>query len=51
MLPRPRKDAKCLQPPACRPALLHGLADTPDQDAALGRDTFATVIDVGSNKG
>ncbi len=51
MSPRLRKYAKLLQTPACWPALMHGVAATLDHDTALGRDTFATVIDVGANKG
>lgn len=51
MSPRLRKYAKLLQTPACWPALLHGVAATLEHDTALGRDTFATVIDVGANKG
>lgn len=51
MSPRLRKYAKLLQSPACWPALLHGVAGTLDHDVALGRDRFATVIDVGANKG
>ncbi|WP_295455556.1 FkbM family methyltransferase [uncultured Thiodictyon sp.] len=33
------------------PALRHGVAATVEHDAALGQDDFATVIDVGANKG
>ncbi len=51
MSPRLRKYAKLLQTPGCWPALLHGVAATLDHDTALGRDSFATVIDVGANKG
>jgi FkbM family methyltransferase len=51
MSPRLRKYAKLLQTPACWPALRHGVAGTLEHDAALGRDTFATVTDVGANKG
>jgi len=51
MSPRLRKYAKLLQTPGCWPALLHGVAATLDHDTALRRDTFATVIDVGANKG
>jgi FkbM family methyltransferase len=31
--------------------LRHGVAATLEHDSALGRDSFATVIDVGANKG
>ena len=51
MSPRLRKYAKLLQSPACWPALTQGVAATFDHDVALGRDRFATVIDVGANKG
>ena len=51
MSPRLKKNAKLLQTLACWPALLHGGAATLEHDAALGRDTFATVIDLGANKG
>jgi len=51
MSPRLRKYLKLLQTPACWPALLHGVAATVEHDTALGRETFATVIDVGANKG
>jgi FkbM family methyltransferase len=51
MSPRLRKYAKLLQTPACWPALMHGVAATFDHDSALGRDSYATVIDVGANKG
>jgi len=30
---------------------MHGVTATLDHDTALGRDSFATVIDVGANKG
>lgn len=51
MLARLRKYIELLQTPACWPALRHGVAATIEHDAALGRDHFATVIDVGANKG
>lgn len=50
MSPRLRKYAKLLQTPGCWPALLHGVAATLDHDTALGRDRFATVIDVGAKR-
>ncbi|WP_201068223.1 MULTISPECIES: endonuclease/exonuclease/phosphatase family protein [Thiorhodovibrio] len=40
-----------LRTPACWAALRHGEAATLEHDAALGRERFATVIDVGANKG
>jgi len=46
-----RKYIKLLQTPASWPALLHGVAATLEHDTALGHETFATVIDVGANKG
>jgi hypothetical protein len=49
--PRLRKYLKLLQTPASWPALRDGVAATLDHDLALRRDTFATVIDVGANKG
>jgi FkbM family methyltransferase len=51
MSPRLRKFAALLRSPACWPALLQGVAATLDHDIALGRDSFATVIDAGANKG
>jgi FkbM family methyltransferase len=51
MPPRMRKYMKLLQTPACWGALPHGVAATMEHDAALGSDSFATVIDVGANKG
>ncbi|MEA3641086.1 MAG: FkbM family methyltransferase [Lamprobacter sp.] len=51
MTPRLRKYLKLLQRPACWPALLQGVAATLEHDSALGREHFATVIDVGANKG
>jgi FkbM family methyltransferase len=51
MSPRLRKYLQLLRTPACWPALPHGVAATLEHDAALGRDHFATVIDVGANKG
>ncbi len=51
MSPRLRKYAKLLQTPACWPALAQGVAATLEHDVALGREHFATVIDVGANKG
>ncbi|MGB5833084.1 MAG: FkbM family methyltransferase [Thiohalocapsa sp.] len=51
MSPRLLKYAKLLQTPVYLPALLQGVAATLEHDTALGRDTFATVIDVGANKG
>jgi FkbM family methyltransferase len=51
MSPRMRKYIKLLQTPACWPALLHGVAATLEHDAALRNNDFATVIDVGANKG
>jgi FkbM family methyltransferase len=51
MSPRLRKYVKLLMTPASWPALGYGVAATLEHDIALGRDTFATVIDVGANKG
>jgi FkbM family methyltransferase len=51
MSPRLRKYLKLLRTPACWPALRQGVAATLEHDAALGRDQFGTVIDVGANKG
>jgi hypothetical protein len=51
MSPRLRKYLKLLHSPACWPALAHGVAATLEHDDALGHDRFATVIDVGANKG
>ena len=51
MSQRLRKYAKLLQTPACWPALGQGVAATLEHDTALGRERFATVIDVGANKG
>jgi FkbM family methyltransferase len=51
MSARLRKYAKLLQTPRSWPALIRGVAATLDHDAALGREQFATVIDVGANKG
>jgi len=51
MSARLRKYMTLLQTPACWPALPHGVAATLEHDAALGSDSFATVIDVGANKG
>jgi FkbM family methyltransferase len=51
MAPRLRKYMKLLQTPACWAALPHGVAATLEHDAALAHDHFATVIDVGANKG
>ncbi|WP_295886424.1 FkbM family methyltransferase [uncultured Thiohalocapsa sp.] len=51
MSPRLRKYVKLLQTPACWPALRLGVAATLEHDTALGRDSFATVVDVGANKG
>ena len=46
-----RKYARLLSQPACWPALAQGVAATLEHDSALGREHFATVIDVGANKG
>lgn len=46
-----KKYLKLLQTPATWPALTQGVAATLEHDTALGRDSFATVIDVGANKG
>ncbi|WPL11559.1 FkbM family methyltransferase [Thiorhodovibrio litoralis] len=51
MLPHLRKYANLLRTPACWSALRHGVAATLEHDAALGQEHFATVIDVGANKG
>jgi len=51
MSPRLRKYVRLLQTPACWPALVYGVAATLDHEAALGGERFATVIDVGANKG
>ncbi len=51
MPPKLQKYLKLLQTPACWPALTQGVAATLEHDSALGRDAFATVIDVGANKG
>jgi FkbM family methyltransferase len=51
MSPRVRKYLKLLQTPASWPALRHGVAATLEHDTALAGESFATVIDVGANKG
>jgi FkbM family methyltransferase len=51
MSPRLHKYIKLLQTPACWPALQHGVAATLEHDTALRSHSFATVIDVGANKG
>jgi len=51
MSPRLRKYARLLRSPGCWPALAQGVAATLDHDIALGCERFATVIDVGANKG
>ncbi|WP_201220459.1 FkbM family methyltransferase [Halochromatium roseum] len=51
MSPRMHKYLKLLQCPACWPALMQGVAATLEHDSALGGEHYATVIDVGANKG
>lgn len=51
MSPRMHKYLKLLQCPACWPALMQGVAATLEHDSALGGERYATVIDVGANKG
>lgn len=51
MSSRLRKYARLLRTPACWPALVYGVAATLDHDEALRGERFATVIDVGANKG
>ncbi|MBK1632467.1 hypothetical protein CKO31_17315 [Thiohalocapsa halophila] len=51
MSSRLREYIKLLQTPASWPALRHGVAATFDHDTPLAGDSFATVIDVGANKG
>ncbi|WP_323696904.1 FkbM family methyltransferase [Thiorhodovibrio litoralis] len=51
MSPRLRKYSRLLLNPGCWPALARGVAATLEHDTALGQERFATVIDVGANKG
>ncbi|MDG4594417.1 MAG: hypothetical protein P9F75_01770 [Candidatus Contendobacter sp.] len=51
MRSRLRKYLKLLANPRYWRALSQGVAATVEHDAALGADEFATVIDVGANKG
>ena len=51
MSPRLIKVLRLLRHPACWPALRQNVAATLEHDTALGRERFATVIDVGANKG
>ena len=51
MLRRFKKYLMLLANPTIWPALSQGVAATVEHDAALGGDEFATVIDVGANKG
>ena len=51
MPPKLTKYLTLIQHPRYWRALRHGVAATVEHAVALGRDTFATVIDVGANKG
>lgn len=51
MASRLHKYLQLLQQPGCWPALRHGVAATLEHDSALKREHFASVLDVGANKG